>query len=83
MQNCMFIKLNVQQEVLCMIFCNCTFIRTEGAISPSDILDQIIIIEHVKKIQNLVYYNEDKCDVRCTCALFEMRGILCRHAFVV
>ncbi|XP_040992240.1 protein FAR1-RELATED SEQUENCE 4-like isoform X4 [Juglans microcarpa x Juglans regia] len=73
----------VQREVLGMILCNCTLVSTKGCISTFDVLDQISIDDHVKRVQYLVYYNEEECEVKCTCALFEMRGIFCRHAFSV
>ncbi|XP_062147753.1 uncharacterized protein LOC133856714 [Alnus glutinosa] len=28
-------------------------------------------------------FNDDECDVKCTCRLFEFRGIMCRHALIV
>ncbi|XP_035551481.1 uncharacterized protein LOC118349846 [Juglans regia] len=30
-----------------------------------------------------MYFNEAEVDVKCSCALFEMRGILCRHALAI
>ncbi|KAF5447650.1 hypothetical protein F2P56_033186 [Juglans regia] len=73
----------VQREVLGMILCNCTLVSTKGCISTFDVLDQISIDDHVKRVQYSVYYNEEECEVKCTCGLFEMRGIFCRHAFSV
>ncbi|KAG6682530.1 hypothetical protein I3842_13G147300 [Carya illinoinensis] len=67
----------VQREVLGMI---CTLVSTEGCISTFDVLDQISIDDHVKRVQYSVYYDEEECEVKCTCALFEMKGIFCRHA---
>ncbi|KAG6708518.1 hypothetical protein I3842_06G084200 [Carya illinoinensis] len=73
----------VQREVLWMILCNCTLVSTQGCISTYDVLDEISIDDHVKMVHYLVYYNEEECEVKCMCALFEMRGIIYRHVFRV
>ncbi|KAG7955922.1 hypothetical protein I3843_11G098500 [Carya illinoinensis] len=74
----------VQEEVLGLILCNCTLVNTKGYVSTFDVLDQISIDEgHVKNVHYSVYYNEEECEFKCMCALFEMRGIFCRHAFAV
>jgi len=66
------------------ILCNCILISKEGCISTFDVLDEITTDDdHVKRFKYSVYFNEDECDVKCTCVLFEMRGILCRHAMNV
>ncbi|KAG2699563.1 hypothetical protein I3760_07G197500 [Carya illinoinensis] len=74
----------VQKEVWGMILCNCILICKEGCISTYDILDEITTDDdHVKSVKYTVYFNEEEVDLKCTCALFEMRGILCRHALNV
>ncbi|XP_042978794.1 protein FAR1-RELATED SEQUENCE 1-like [Carya illinoinensis] len=58
--------------------------KEEGCISTYDVLDEITIDDdHVKSVKYTVYFNEEEVDLKCTCALFEMRGILCRHALNV
>ncbi|KAF5465408.1 hypothetical protein F2P56_015419 [Juglans regia] len=74
----------VQREVWGMILCNCILISKDGYISTFNILDEITTNDdNVKSVKYSVYFNEEECDVKCTCALFEMRGILCRHALNV
>ncbi|KAG2674878.1 hypothetical protein I3843_13G139600 [Carya illinoinensis] len=74
----------VQREVWGMILCNCILISKEGCISTYDVLDEITADDdHVKSMKYTVYFNEEEVDVKCTCALFEMRGILCRHVLNV
>ncbi|KAG6649266.1 hypothetical protein CIPAW_07G200600 [Carya illinoinensis] len=74
----------VQKEVWGMILCNCILICKEGCISTYDALDEITTDDdHVKSVKYIVYFNEEEVDLKCTCALFEMRGILCRHALNV
>ncbi|XP_041025392.1 protein FAR-RED ELONGATED HYPOCOTYL 3-like [Juglans microcarpa x Juglans regia] len=56
----------------------------EGCISTYDILDEITTDDdNVKSIKYTVYFNDKEVDVKCTCALFEMREIVCRHALNV
>ncbi|XP_040987719.1 protein FAR1-RELATED SEQUENCE 6-like [Juglans microcarpa x Juglans regia] len=74
----------VQREVWRMILCNCKLISKEGCISIYDVLDEITTDDgHVKSIKYTVYFNHEEIDLKCTCALFEMRGIVCRHALNV
>ncbi|KAF5445781.1 hypothetical protein F2P56_034805 [Juglans regia] len=74
----------VQKELLGMMCSNCLFLNKEGCISTFDVLDEITIEDdHVKTVKYTVYYNEEECELKCTCALFEMKGILCRHVLKV
>ncbi|KAG7984647.1 hypothetical protein I3843_04G170700 [Carya illinoinensis] len=74
----------VQREVWGMILCNCILISKDSCISTYDVLDEITTDDdHVKSVKYTVYFNQEEVDVKCTCALFEMRGILCRHALNV
>ncbi|KAF5453434.1 hypothetical protein F2P56_028336, partial [Juglans regia] len=59
-------------------------VNKEGCISTYDVLDEITTDDdHVKSIKYTVYFNDEEIDLKCTCALFEMRGIVCRHALNV
>ncbi|KAF5482446.1 hypothetical protein F2P56_003016 [Juglans regia] len=73
----------VQREVWGMICCNCILGTTQGCISTFNVLDEISTDDYVKTVQYIVYYNEKECDIKCTCALFEIMGIICRHVFKV
>ncbi|XP_041016292.1 protein FAR-RED ELONGATED HYPOCOTYL 3-like [Juglans microcarpa x Juglans regia] len=73
----------IQGEVWGMICCNCIPVSKQGCISTFDVFEEISTGDHVKTIHYVVYYNEEECDIKCTCALFETRGILCRHVFKV
>jgi hypothetical protein len=45
-----------------------------------------VVNRNMKDVLHCVYYNEEneeEVEVKCTCALFETRGILCRHAIYV
>ncbi|XP_042992118.1 protein FAR1-RELATED SEQUENCE 6-like [Carya illinoinensis] len=73
----------VQRELLGLMTCNCSLVSTEWSILKYDVLDEISTDELIKTINYSVYFNEKEVDVRCTCGLFETRGILCRHALRV
>ncbi|KAF5445612.1 hypothetical protein F2P56_034654 [Juglans regia] len=73
----------IQGEVWGMICCNCIHVSKQGCISTFDVLDEISTGDHVKTVHYIVYYNDEECDMKCTCALFQMRGIICRHVFKV
>ncbi|XP_042965675.1 protein FAR-RED IMPAIRED RESPONSE 1-like isoform X2 [Carya illinoinensis] len=72
-----------QKELMGLMCCNCTLVSKEGCISTFDILDEISIDDCTKTIHYTLDYNEEECELKCACALFEMRGILCRHALRV
>ncbi|KAF5453291.1 hypothetical protein F2P56_028203 [Juglans regia] len=73
----------VQRELIGLMCCNCTLVSTHECISTFDVLDEICIDDCTKTVHYSVYYNEEECELKCTCALFEMRGILCRHVLRV
>ncbi|KAF5463153.1 hypothetical protein F2P56_019089 [Juglans regia] len=72
----------VQQEIMGMIYCNSHLYKTEGAISMYQVSDQVHD-DFIKPVTFSVYFNEDECEAKCICGLFEMRGILCRHILTV
>ncbi|XP_035541664.1 protein FAR1-RELATED SEQUENCE 1-like [Juglans regia] len=72
-----------QKELIGLMCCNCILVRKQGCILTFDILDEISIDECTKIVHYTIYFKEDECELKCTCALFEMRGILCRHALKV
>ncbi|XP_062162209.1 protein FAR1-RELATED SEQUENCE 4-like [Alnus glutinosa] len=64
--------------------CNNSHLKSEGAISTYEVIDYGVVVGS-RTIEKtfLVYLNEDELDVKCTCALFELRGILCTHSISV
>ncbi|KAG2694522.1 hypothetical protein I3760_08G149300 [Carya illinoinensis] len=74
----------VQSEVWGMLLCNPSLVNTQGSISTFDVLEEISTPDGQTKIVKYIFYlNEEEFEVRCTCALFKMREIICRHAFKV
>ena len=48
------------------------------------VVREIVSIGEVKKTTSfIVVFEEDLGKVRCSCSMFEFRGIVCRHSLVV
>ena len=64
-----------------MIYCNLTFIRPEDAKSIFQVTDILKGKDgRVRRQMGFnVCQNELEFDIKCTCHLFEFRGIICRH----
>ncbi|XP_018837070.2 protein FAR-RED IMPAIRED RESPONSE 1-like [Juglans regia] len=62
-----------------IIYSHCVVIKTEGAITTYQVNDQRVVEDGIKKSTLQAYFNEDECEAKCMCGLFEMRGIICRH----
>ncbi|XP_042983189.1 protein FAR-RED IMPAIRED RESPONSE 1-like [Carya illinoinensis] len=69
----------VQAEVMGIIYSHCVLIKTEGAITTYQVNDQRQVEDCIKRSTLQAYFNEDECEAKCMCGLFEMRGIICRH----
>ncbi|KAF5469144.1 hypothetical protein F2P56_013239 [Juglans regia] len=60
-----------------------TLHRKDGVIAMYHVEDEVCVDDFIKEVTQTVYFNEAEIDVKCLCALFEMRGILCRHALAI
>ncbi|KAJ9563122.1 hypothetical protein OSB04_008282 [Centaurea solstitialis] len=70
-----------QDELRGMVFCNCLLVKTDGARHVFHVTD-IVEGKHgdfKKRVVYTVSYDKVQCDIRCSCHLFEFRGIFCRH----
>jgi hypothetical protein len=75
---------DVQEEFTRIIFCNNSHLKKEGAISSYQVTEFDVISEkYIKDVKFCVGFNEDEIEVLCSCALFELRRILCRHSISV
>ena len=72
-----------QVEVASMMYCNTCFERLEGLNSIFSVVESKKVYEKIKDITFNVSFNEKEFELRCTCCLFEFRGILCRHILSV
>ncbi|KAF5458302.1 hypothetical protein F2P56_022338 [Juglans regia] len=64
-------------------YSHCVLIKTEWAISTYQVNDQRQVDDCIKQVTYQAYFNEDECEAKCMCGLFEMRGILCRHILAI
>ncbi|KAG6631972.1 hypothetical protein CIPAW_13G125900 [Carya illinoinensis] len=69
----------VQKEVIGMLATLPTLHRKDGVIATYNVEDEVNVNDFIKEVTHTVYFNEAECEVKYSCALFEMRGILCRH----
>ncbi|OWM87290.1 protein FAR1-RELATED SEQUENCE 6-like [Punica granatum] len=70
-----------QDELKGMLYCNSVMSKAEGAISEFDVSDILRGKDgnSKRKVVYFVRYNEAACDIKCSCSLFESRGLVCRH----
>ncbi|KAH7661064.1 FHY3/FAR1 family protein [Dioscorea alata] len=70
-----------QDELRGMIYCNLTFINSDGPICTFQVTDIFRGKEGVlrKQVVFNVQHNDLEFDIKCSCHLFEFRGIICRH----
>ncbi|XP_059428564.1 protein FAR-RED ELONGATED HYPOCOTYL 3-like [Corylus avellana] len=81
----------VQVEIMHIIYCTVSLLTKEGSICTCQVIEQVkvqnAVVEdaYMKLVTYVVYFNgvEDEFEVKCTCDLFESRGIVCRHVFSV
>ncbi|XP_042944576.1 protein FAR-RED IMPAIRED RESPONSE 1-like [Carya illinoinensis] len=70
----------VQEELRGLIYLTTTFLGCEGARYKCVVADEVQVSDNFLKCVNFtVEVDEDPLDVKCSCKLFEFRGILCRH----
>ncbi|XP_042982391.1 protein FAR1-RELATED SEQUENCE 5-like isoform X1 [Carya illinoinensis] len=73
----------VQRELQCLIDLAPELLKRDGGVKTYLVEDEV----HVEDFTKLVTYSVDFSDVdtaaNCSCGLFQMRGILCRHILVV
>jgi hypothetical protein len=70
----------VHEQFVKMMSCNNSLLKSKCAISTFEVVEYVTVGDHLIEKTFLVYFNEDEFEVKCTCALFEVRGILCRHS---
>jgi len=74
----------VQEKFTRIIFCNNSHLKKKGAISTYQVTEFDFINEkYIKDEKFCVDFNEDEIEVQCSWALFQLRGILCRHSISV
>ncbi|XP_042973066.1 protein FAR1-RELATED SEQUENCE 5-like [Carya illinoinensis] len=73
----------VQHEVNGIIDLNPKLHNSVGAIKTYMVEDEVCLEEFTKLVKHFVDFSEEDAFTKCSCGLFEMRRILCRHILVV
>ncbi|KAJ0962993.1 hypothetical protein J5N97_028115 [Dioscorea zingiberensis] len=70
-----------QDELRGMIYCNLTLINSDGVMCTFQVADILKGKEGTfrKQVVFNVFHNEIEFDIKCSCRLFEFKGIICRH----
>ncbi|XP_042974915.1 protein FAR1-RELATED SEQUENCE 5-like [Carya illinoinensis] len=69
----------IQQQVNGIIDLNPKLHKSDGAVKTYIVEDEVALEEFTKLVRHFVDFSEDDAVAKCSCGLFEMRGILCRH----
>ncbi|XP_041011331.1 protein FAR1-RELATED SEQUENCE 5-like [Juglans microcarpa x Juglans regia] len=73
----------VQQQVIGVLDLDPSLLTSDGVMKSYLVEDEIRIKEFTKLVTYSMDFNEDDCNAKYSCGLFQMRGILCRHILAV
>ncbi|XP_035541673.1 protein FAR1-RELATED SEQUENCE 4-like [Juglans regia] len=73
----------VHQQVIGLLDLDPSLLTSDGVMKSYLLEDEVRIEEFTKPVTFLVDFNEEDCSAKCSCGLFQMRGILCRHILAV
>ncbi|KAF5441966.1 hypothetical protein F2P56_037082 [Juglans regia] len=73
----------VQQQVICVLDLDPSLRISDGVMKSYLVEDEVRIEEFTKLVTYSMDFNEEDCNAKCSCGLFQMRGILCRHILAV
>ncbi|XP_022855422.1 protein FAR-RED IMPAIRED RESPONSE 1-like [Olea europaea var. sylvestris] len=73
----------VQVEFIGKIYCDLISSSEGFSRTMYEVLEDVILDNRVKKKKFSVTFQKEKCEIVCSCHLFEYRGIICRHAITV
>ncbi|XP_042939561.1 protein FAR1-RELATED SEQUENCE 5-like [Carya illinoinensis] len=73
----------VQQQVIGVLDLETSLLTSDGVLKSYLIEDEVRIQEFTKMVTYLVEFNVDDCNAKCSCRLFQMRGILCSHILAI
>ncbi|XP_039134135.1 protein FAR-RED ELONGATED HYPOCOTYL 3-like [Dioscorea cayenensis subsp. rotundata] len=70
-----------QDELRGMLYCNLAFTNSDGQTCTFQVTDIFRGKDGIfrRQVAFNISYNEIEFDIKCSCHLFEFRGILCRH----
>ncbi|XP_042950152.1 protein FAR1-RELATED SEQUENCE 5-like [Carya illinoinensis] len=73
----------VQRELQCLIDLSPELLKRDGGVKTYLVEDEVHVEEFTKLVTYSVDFSEVDTSAKCSCGLFQMRGILCRHILVV
>ncbi|XP_042939348.1 protein FAR1-RELATED SEQUENCE 5-like [Carya illinoinensis] len=73
----------VQQQVIGVLDLDPSLLRLDGVMKTYLVADEVRVEEFTKPITYSVTFNKEDCSAKCSCGLFQMRGILCRHILAI
>ncbi|XP_042962580.1 protein FAR1-RELATED SEQUENCE 9-like [Carya illinoinensis] len=74
----------VQQQLVCVIDLDPVLLKVNGTVKTYVVEDEVCLEEFMKLVTHSVQFSQEDTGVaKCSCGLFEMRGIVCRHIFAV
>ncbi|XP_042954536.1 protein FAR1-RELATED SEQUENCE 5-like [Carya illinoinensis] len=73
----------VQQQVIGVLDLDPSILRRDGVMKSYLVEDEIRIHEYSKQVTYYVDFNVNEVSAKCSCGLFQMMGILCRHILAV
>ncbi|KAK6930226.1 FAR1 DNA binding domain [Dillenia turbinata] len=73
----------VQLELTGTMYCDILSSNEGDGLGEYSVQDELEAGGKIKYAIFQVEFKENSCEVRCSCCLFEFRGILCRHAMKV
>jgi zinc finger SWIM domain-containing protein 3 len=73
----------IHEQIVKVINCTNSHLKSECTISTCEVTEDVTVGDHIIEKKSFVNLNEDELDVKCKCALFEVRGMLCKHSISV
>jgi hypothetical protein len=65
------------------VHCNNSLLKSEDVISTYQVVETCQHENHMIDKTFIVFFNEDEFEVKCTCAMLEFRGIVCKYSISV
>ncbi|XP_040985885.1 protein FAR1-RELATED SEQUENCE 5-like [Juglans microcarpa x Juglans regia] len=73
----------LQQQITSIIDMDPKLFKHDGTIKTYHVEDEVRVEEFTKPITHYVDFSEEDATAKCSCGLFQMRGILCRHILAI
>ncbi|XP_042950292.1 protein FAR1-RELATED SEQUENCE 5-like [Carya illinoinensis] len=73
----------VQQQITDIIDMDPKLLKRDGTIKTYLIEDEVQVEEFTKPVTHYMDFSEEDIAAKCSCGLFQIRGILCRHILAI